>query len=280
MKPISIFLYIHLGALHWNLVRLSGSINDIKGESGVLPALLDLKQHLVEAGLPVTLAAGWKLWELAAEIEKDQKLENISPEMSIKISKLAYSIEPTLIAESSGKIAYLITDKRLDIEKLLHNQSALLAPDIFNMLPAICVNDFLSACKSIAYELPTAAAFHILRCAEGTLRHFYLGVIKQKRLQPGNRTWGAMVLQMRRKKTNSPPVELLDTLDNIRINFRNPTNHPEKIFDIEEVQDLFGLCVDAINRMVKTVHWIMPEDSLKSYHKAYLEKSKKESDAA
>jgi hypothetical protein len=52
-------------------------------------------------------------------------------------------------------------------------------------------------------------------------------------------------------RSNNPPVELLDTLDNIRTNFRNPTNHPEKIFEIDKVQDLIFLCVDSINRMVK-----------------------------
>jgi len=39
-------------------------------------------------------------------------------------------------------------------------------------------------------------------------------------------------------------------LDNIRRSFRNPTQHPDKIYDIQEVQDLFGLCIDAINRMI------------------------------
>ncbi|MCH8069815.1 MAG: hypothetical protein IID16_11195, partial [Candidatus Marinimicrobia bacterium] len=81
-------------------------------------------------------------------------------------------------------------------------------------------------------------------------------------------------------KTNKPPVELLDTLDRIRINFRNPTSHPDKIYDIEEAQDLFGLCVDAINRMVKAKNWYLPEDSIRSIRKKYLENSEnKDGDA-
>ena len=39
-------------------------------------------------------------------------------------------------------------------------------------------------------------------------------------------------------------------LDHIRSNFRNPTDHPEKIYDIEEVQDLLNVRCDAISRMV------------------------------
>jgi len=44
-----------------------------------------------------------------------------------------------------------------------------------------------------------------------------------------------------------------DHLDHIRRSFRNPTQHPDKIYDIQEAQDLFGLCVDAVNRMSRSV---------------------------
>jgi hypothetical protein len=38
MKPISIFPYIHLGAINWHLARLSGIV-DAKGETGILPVI-------------------------------------------------------------------------------------------------------------------------------------------------------------------------------------------------------------------------------------------------
>jgi hypothetical protein len=44
---------------------------------------------------------------------------------------------------------------------------------------------------------------------------------------------------------------LLNNLDDVRMHFRNPTQHPEKTYDIEEAQDLWGRCVDATNRMSK-----------------------------
>ena len=115
-------------------------------------------------------------------------------------------------------------------------------------------------CKAIAFELPTAAAFHQLRCVEGALKHYYQCVIKRNRLPDKQKMWGPMIDQLRSKKTNKPPVELLDTLDRIRVNFRNPTNHPEKEYDTDEAQDLFGLCVDALNRLVKDTHWKRPDD--------------------
>ncbi len=64
--------------------------------------------------------------------------------------------------------------------------------------------------------------------------------------------WGTMTDQLRGRKEVSKP--LLDVLDNIRINFRNPTTHPKKVYDLNEVQDLFNLCCDSINRIVKNIN--------------------------
>ena len=33
----------------------------------------------------------------------------------------------------------------------------------------------------------------------------------------------------------------------IKDNYRNPTQHPEKIYEIEESQDLLNICIEFIN---------------------------------
>jgi len=152
----------------------------------------------------------------------------------------------TLFAEAQGNVAFILTDKRIDVNKLLSAVPALMAPGVFDSLPDVARYDFMEAGKCIAFELPTAAAFHLLRGTEGMLRHFYCSLVRRGRVEP---LWGPMVESLRRRRT-PPPAPLLDNLDNIRRSFRNPTQHPDKIYDIQEVQDLFGLCVDAVNRMV------------------------------
>ena len=54
-----------------------------------------------------------------------------------------------------------------------------------------------------------------------------------------------------RQRRDAPSDELLENLDLIRRSFRNPTAHPEKSYDIDEAQDLFGLCIDVVNRMAR-----------------------------
>jgi hypothetical protein len=56
-----------------------------------------------------------------------------------------------------------------------------------------------------------------------------------------------------RKRSDAPPRSLLDGLDNIRHNFRNPTQHPEAIYDIQEAQDLLSLSLDAVGRAFKAM---------------------------
>jgi hypothetical protein len=125
-----------------------------------------------------------------------------------------------------------------------------MAPGTVSALPEIAQYDFTQAGKCIAFELLTSAAFHLLRATEATLRHLYFAATQNSAPQ----NWGPIV-QFLRQLPKPLPAPLLDNLDNIRQSFRNPTQHPEKIYDIQEVQDLFSLCVDVVNRMVRTDYW-------------------------
>jgi hypothetical protein len=44
---------------------------------------------------------------------------------------------------------------------------------------------------------------------------------------------------------------LPDHIDNIRVNFRSPTQHPDARYEIEEAQDLLSLSIDFLNRMAR-----------------------------
>src|SRR5712692_3802367 len=158
----------------------------------------------------------------------------------------------TLFAEAENRMTYVVTEKRLQVTKLLNAVAELFAPNVFEKLPDVAKYDFSEAGKCTAFERSTGAASHLLRGTEATLREFYSRIVKRERVNP--LLWGPMVEGLRRRRT-PPPRVLLDNLDNIRHNFRNPTQHPEKIYDIQEVQDLFGLCVEVVNRMVNSPQW-------------------------
>ena len=58
--------------------------------------------------------------------------------------------------------------------------------------------------------------------------------------------------------SHSPDATLTHSLDGLRRHFRNPTQHPDKVYDVDEAQDLFAACLDATNRMAAAPRWIDP----------------------
>lgn len=242
-KDISSYIWFGMTVLY---LRDAQPGLKIHGERFVLENINSYFARLVEFHLPITRRASYELEKFKNEISKLPDNAVLTPEQSKRLGNIMNNITQTLSAESVGNLAYVITDKRLDVEKLIGNVRALFGQNVFEKLSEIAQFDFIEAGKCIAFELPTAAAFHILRATEEVLRNFYCHNVKRKRLHP--LLWGPMTEDMRNRHKHPPDI-LLNNLDNIRVSFRNPTQHPEKRYDIDEVQDLFGLCIDVINRM-------------------------------
>ncbi len=204
--------------------------------------------HLDEFGLPVSRRAAFGLKAFNQSLKEAEPGHTLTQEKATDLSQMMSKIRDTLMAEANGKVAFIVTDKRVDVNKLLGDVRSLMAPDVFDSLPDIGQYDFTEAGKCIAFERATAGAFHMLRGTESMLRDFYCSIVKRGRVGPPL-LWGPMIKHLRTRRGLSADP-LLDNLDNIRRSFRNPTQHPEKVYDIQEVQDLWGLCIDVINRMV------------------------------
>lgn len=223
----------------------------VHGEEYVLYNIDSFLYSLQEFDLPVTQRAAYELQAFRDKLSKSASDSKCTVEEANELCKIMEDLRKTLFAEAKGNIAFVVTDKRIDVNKLLSDVPSLMVPHVFGTLPDVAKYDFVQAGKCIAFELPTAAAFHMLRGTEAVLRHFYCSVVQRNRVAL---LWGPMVESLRRCK-KSLPLPLLDNLDNIRRSFRNPTQHPEKIYDIQEVQDVFSLCVDVVNRMAKSKLW-------------------------
>ena len=238
----------------WSYIRFGTTIRylqDVKenwsvhGGGYVLENINSFFEALNEFDLPVTKRAAGPLEKFRYELEKSDPQHKLTSDEASRLSKVMNDLRFTLTAETKGNVAFIVTDKRIDVDKLLSSVSALMAPGVFDKLPDIARYDFIEAGKCIAFELPTSAAFHLLRGTEAVLRHYYCSFVRRGRV---DLLWGPMVNSLRSRRS-PPSAPLLDNLDNIRRSFRNPTQHPDKIYDIHEVQDLFGLCVDVVNRM-------------------------------
>ncbi len=221
----------------------------VHGEGHVKDVLDRFFSYLSELNLQVTLRASVDLRKIQVTLIQTAADGRLTVEQANTLSSAIAQIRHTLEAELMGFEVFILTPKRIDVKKLLSNIPDLFAPRTFNKLPDVARYDLIEAGTCIAYECPTAAAFHLMRAAEAVLRKFYFVHVQRNRTA---QLWGPIVqdLQNKRKfRGNAEYSALFANLDNIRLSYRNPTQHPEKIYDIQEVQDLWGLCVDVINRM-------------------------------
>lgn len=213
---------------------------------GVVENLGSFLAHLEELGLTVTKRAAHKLVKLKSELE-ESTVGTLSDAKAEEIRKLMRELRPTLEAESSGMIAYIISERRFRIDHLMSSPESLFAKSVFGKLPAIARSDFSESSKCLAFERPTAAAFHMLRATEAVLHHYYCEKVRRKR---STLMWGPMIISMRTMPKRFPKV-IMNQLDHIRDGFRNPTAHPEMTYDIEGAEDLLSICIDASNRMIQ-----------------------------
>lgn len=181
--------------------------------------------------------------ELLDKTDEDYQLTETNVQA---LTKLMHSLSRVIDAELKGRIVFVITEKRMKVDKLLNNIEDLFAQDIFIKLPNLPKFDFNEGGKCIAFERPTAGAFHVLRSMEGILRWFY---DKLNNSSGCSDNWGQVIKNLRHMSA-PPPSEIIDQSDAIRVNYRNPTAHPELVYTIDDIQDLLSECIAVVNRIV------------------------------
>ena len=254
MRERSIHDYIFLGTVVRYLQDAQPGWRIFDAPAGgrcILSNLAHLREELADGDLPVTRRAAWRLYLLEDEFAEAMDEEaTLGAAGAARIREAAALLRETLEAEAKGKMAFITTEKRYDAAHLMRDIARVFGQGVYAQLPDVAQYDFAEAGKCIAFERPTAAAFHLLRGVEAALRTFHNGVLPASRAL----LWKPAVDELR---AHLPPAHrpVLDHLDNIRASFRNPTQHPEKIYDVEEAQDLLALCVDVVNRMVRSGVW-------------------------
>lgn len=222
----------------------------IFGHGFILDNISYCLSYLEELGLTVTKIASRDLVDFKnklSEIKNDDA--RLSDEQSSELKGICRGLRKTLESELQTHEAFIVTPKRFDTNRLLYDIGSLMSPNVFSLLPEITQYDLSEAGKCIAFERPTAAAFHFLRATEAVLRYFCCSLIRRRRVS--HLLWGDMVQDLRHRNKTSRYTTLYNNLDNIRHSYRNPTQHPDAIYDIHEVQDLCPLCFEVINRMIK-----------------------------
>jgi hypothetical protein len=163
--------------------------------------------------------------------------------------KQAYSeCRIALLAELGALQSYFVTQKGgFDTLSLLRSGESLFPVDMPRKVPD-ALFDAREAGKCLAYEVPTAAGFHIFRATEHVLRKYYAQVTGGQ-APPKIRSIGVYLKAM---KSHADP-KVWTALDQLTKLHRNPVIHPEQVLTMEDAIAILGLARSAITVMLSVL---------------------------
>jgi hypothetical protein len=182
--------------------------------------------------------------DMVAKIDQENPVMVSYWEIS-QIKQATDAFATALKTECAVMDAYYVVKKgAFSTKDLVENAHCHIPLPSRNSIPRVTKDDFDQAGKCLAFDVYTAAAFHLLRGTEAVLREYYQLVVPgPKRAGTKMRNWGVYI-KLLRDYGGAPKI--IQVVDHLRDAYRNPVTHPEEQFTEESVLILFGLCVSAV----------------------------------
>lgn len=133
--------------------------------------------------------------------------------------------------------------------ELIERADELFSDDMRAVLSESAREDIRYGGKCLAFGLPDAAAFHILKATEEVMREL-VACVSRHDMPRKSRNWGEYIKSLREAEVDSKIAEYLDY---IRRNHRNPVLHPEDRLTKDEAVALFDAASNAIVPMAKAI---------------------------
>jgi len=211
-------------------------------------ALCTFTNDLIDAHLPASKRrAEWLIKDIDAITLFHRRNEAGLPNLATVqagIRKFEHMLDEEI---SAAPIFCLERIGNLSSENLLVGASKGYDSKVVEILDNACVREIDEAGKCLAFERATGAGFHILRALELVIKK-YLTSIPNFLLPPLSRqNWGEYIKLL---KDNAASKGLIDGLQNIKENYRNPLMHPEDSLDLKQAISLFCVCQGMIELLV------------------------------
>ena len=172
----------------------------------------------------------------------------VDPAEASRFSHAVREFETVFSAELQALTAYVVSQKGIfSTPDLVERAEHILPEAVRKLLPSQAMTDLRQAGRCLAFDLPTAAGFHLLRATEAVIRAYYTVVVKRPPT-PLSRNWGPYIRILRRHDADP---KILAVLEHIRALYRNPIIQPDAVLSLEEVTTLFGLVQSAILAMAR-----------------------------
>jgi hypothetical protein len=227
----------------------------------LIRAELDLKSQVRSGFFSPSLkrAAGVVLRAIyALGIPEDDSPETIKTDTPLQpyqisfLSQKARDFETVLANELPGLATYSVSPKGIfSTDDLITNAELQIPEKYRHNLSEKAKADIQQAGKCLAFELPTASAFHMWRAVESVMDSYHEALTAKGFANAGvTRNWGAYVKALEAAKAEK---KITIFLDHIREEYRNPISHPNEMLDLDEAFALFGPAISAIGQMLKEI---------------------------
>lgn len=179
------------------------------------------------------------------------KAKNIADYDAYQLSSALSAFEAVLAAEFGMASIFLVTPKRgYETRSLIDYGQVLFPIDLPQKVPK-AVHDINQATRCIAFELPTAAGFHLHRANESVL-HCYFDVVTNNSPHPRTRNIGDYLAEFSRR--NVGDAKIISALKDLKDLHRNPLIHPQDSLEsVDEAIALLGSIQAVVVHMLKAI---------------------------
>ncbi|HEV2383598.1 MAG TPA: hypothetical protein VG206_27880 [Terriglobia bacterium] len=136
----------------------------------------------------------------------------------------------------------------LSIDRLVEGASDGYPSSTVALLDDFTKQEINSAGRCLAFAVPTASGFHILRAVEVGLKGYVLAATGTLP-KVGNRSWGTYITEMTIAGASSDLIDLLKILKTKR----NPLMHPKDTLEMSEAIGIFCICQSTIETLIEDV---------------------------
>jgi hypothetical protein len=144
---------------------------------------------------------------------------------------------------------FTVTPKgSLDIHRLVAGVSSCYPKEVLEMCDAFITEEIDHAGKCLAFELPTACGFHILRAVETGMKR-YVHAATGALPKVNQRNWGEYIRVLNDTSAHPDVIDLLRVLKTKR----NPLMHPSDNLEINDAIGLLCLCQAGIETLMADI---------------------------
>lgn len=184
------------------------------------------------------------------------KVSNVDTKQEIKrelIDKLEAAVkrfETVLENELTRADIYAVSQKGIYSTSDLIDRAEMalgLPEELFLILPEPAKTDLRMSGRCLAFEIPTAAGFHVARATEAVIVSL-IEAVGGSKPKDSQRNWGNYIKVLKDSQKVDPKVT--HHLEQVKDLHRNPLIHPEETLTMPEAVALWSVCTSLIGAML------------------------------